>query len=126
MPAGVRRSIIGMAVLAVVLVSTGCGDDRVAHGDLSCPDGQFGSVGLGDTDSEQGRPMASDVLPDIAFHTGIPVAAWESDQYGKDRATWVLRDGDDVVAVAEAVHGDLGWRAGTVESCGQLRGPAVP
>jgi hypothetical protein len=66
--------------------------------------------------------MASDLLTDIAFHTGMPAADWEAEEYGKDRATWVLRDGGDVIAVAEAVHGDLGWRAGTVRSCGPLPG----
>lgn len=114
-----------MALLSAVLLWAGCSDDGGPPGELSCPDGPYASVSLGGGDG-RGWPMASDALPHIASHTGVPVADWEPDQFGKDRATWVLHEDGQVVAIAEVVHGDLGWRAGTVQSCGALPGSGAP
>lgn len=120
-----QRTSAVVAALVATLLSTACGGDSATQGALSCPDGVFASVSLGGGEG-RGQPMATDVLPWIASQTGVPTADWASDEFSSDRATWVLRDQGQVVAVAEVVRTDLGWRAGTVQSCGPLPAYDVP
>ena len=113
-----RTRSIAVALVACGVLVAACGDDDGGVV-LACDGGPIASLsGIGDPGAGHIEP--GEVLADVEAETAFGAASWEPASLTEDEAVYVVRDGGDIVAIAEIVEAAGTWSATGVVACGTL------